>query len=77
MIEFKSFPKIPRLFRDCVITEKLDGTNGIVHIQPQPAAYDHADVVEWVSHNEDWYAIRAGSRSLWCDQSYSLGTPAS
>jgi hypothetical protein len=26
-IEFKKFPKIPRLFKDVVITEKLDGTN--------------------------------------------------
>lgn len=24
MIEFVSFPKIPRLFRECVITEKWD-----------------------------------------------------
>lgn len=27
MTEFKAFPKIPRLNRDCVITEKIDGTN--------------------------------------------------
>lgn len=30
--EFQPFPKIPRLFRDCCITEKLDGTNASVHI---------------------------------------------
>jgi hypothetical protein len=30
--EFKSFNKIPRLFRDCVVTEKIDGTSGVVHI---------------------------------------------
>lgn len=29
-IEFRAFPKIPRLFRDCVITEKIDGTNAAV-----------------------------------------------
>ncbi len=35
--EFKSFPKIPRLGRFTYsITEKLDGTNGIVHITPLP-----------------------------------------
>lgn len=29
---FEGFPKIPRLNRDCVITEKLDGTNAQVYI---------------------------------------------
>ena len=32
MIEFKSFGKTPRLFRDIVITEKIDGTNAAVGI---------------------------------------------
>lgn len=30
--EFKAFPKIARLSRDIIITEKLDGTNGVVHV---------------------------------------------
>ena len=30
--EFVSFPKIPRLFKECVITEKIDGTNGVIQI---------------------------------------------
>jgi hypothetical protein len=30
MIEFQSFGKIPRLNRDCVITEKIDGTNSAI-----------------------------------------------
>lgn len=30
--EFKEWPKIPRLFKDCTITEKLDGTNAQVYI---------------------------------------------
>lgn len=29
---FISFPKIPRLFKECVITEKIDGTNGVIQI---------------------------------------------
>ena len=29
---FIPFPKIPRLFKECVITEKIDGTNGLIHI---------------------------------------------
>ena len=32
MIEFKEFPKIPRLSRECFITEKVDGTLGSVII---------------------------------------------
>lgn len=33
MIEFKAWPKVPRLFRDVVITEKIDGTNAAVVIE--------------------------------------------
>ena len=32
MTEFREFQKIPRLSRDCVITEKIDGTNGCIFI---------------------------------------------
>ncbi len=32
MHEFKEWPKTPRLFRDIVVTEKIDGTNSAVHI---------------------------------------------
>lgn len=31
--EFKAFPKISRLFREIVITEKIDGTNACVVVQ--------------------------------------------
>lgn len=31
-MDFKEFPKIPRLSRDMVITEKLDGTNACIYI---------------------------------------------
>ena len=33
-MEHKSFPKIARLSRRCIITEKIDGTNAMVHITP-------------------------------------------
>ena len=33
IMEFISFPKIPRYSRDCVITEKIDGTNASVWIE--------------------------------------------
>ena len=31
-IEFQEFPKIARLSRECIITEKIDGTNGQIYI---------------------------------------------
>lgn len=31
-MEFQSFRKIPRLSRDIIVTEKIDGTNGIIAI---------------------------------------------
>lgn len=34
MAEFRAWPKTPRLMRDCVITEKIDGTNAAVVIVP-------------------------------------------
>jgi hypothetical protein len=36
MKEFTSFNKIPRLFRDVVITEKIDGTNASIWIPETP-----------------------------------------
>lgn len=32
-IDFEAFPKIPRLNRDIVVTEKIDGTNGALVIE--------------------------------------------
>lgn len=40
MIEFKPWPKIARLNRDIVITEKIDGTNAAVGI----VAWDELDI---------------------------------
>ncbi len=37
-MQFEPMPKIPRLFRDVVITEKLDGTNACVIVPEDPAA---------------------------------------
>lgn len=38
IMEFEKFPKIARLFRDCTITEKIDGTNAQLLIEDVPAA---------------------------------------
>jgi len=38
LVEFTPWPKTARLFRDIVITEKLDGTNAAIHIVENPDA---------------------------------------
>jgi hypothetical protein len=32
MTEFKEFPKIARLAREIIVTEKIDGTNGVIYV---------------------------------------------
>jgi len=34
MTEFVGFPKIARYSRECIVTEKIDGTNGQIYIGP-------------------------------------------
>ena len=49
-VPFQEFPKIPRLSRECTITEKLDGTNAQILIEePLPGVF----------------AVCFGSRSRW------------
>jgi hypothetical protein len=69
MIEFQEFEKIARLNREVIVTEKIDGTNGQVHIRPALAnemetgfemGYDTQIEVNGTPHY-----IRAGSRNRW------------
>lgn len=64
-MEFESFPKIPRLNRDIVITEKLDGTNACVVFEPDGTHFaqsrnriitpqsDNYGFAGWVEANRD------------------------
>jgi len=62
-VEFKPFPKLPRLYRDMVITEKLDGTNACVVVQEMDHEGDYTDdAVAWENCEGVWYAIYAQSR---------------
>lgn len=68
-IEFQPFNKISRLFRDVVITEKIDGTNaavGIVEVTEDELSWGEAappDTAILVSlHNQGLYAVYAQSR---------------
>lgn len=66
MLEFKEFDKIARLNREVIVTEKIDGTNGQVHIRPMDAfnalelGYDTQ-----IEVNGEPHFIRAGSRNRW------------
>jgi len=45
MSSFETYPKIPRLYRECIITEKIDGTNAQVVIPEDPNNYGFAQFV--------------------------------
>ena len=65
MAEFKEFEKIPRLSRDCVVTEKIDGTNSSICIESGKIVYvgsrsriitvddDNFGFARWVSKNSE------------------------
>lgn len=61
MSEFVEFPKIARLSREIVVTEKIDGTNAQIYIlhrdvlTPQTEPY----VISWT----DNHVLLAGSRN--------------
>lgn len=63
MITFEGWPKTPRLFRDMVVTEKIDGTNAAVVIEKATAdsSWQHGDV-EAVDLPDGRYMIGAQSR---------------
>lgn len=67
-IEFQAWPKTPRLVRDITVSEKIDGTNGAIHIQalshrealtdePGQPLYPHVFVTDGVA-----YRVGAQSR---------------
>lgn len=72
-MEFQEFQKIPRLSREIVITEKIDGTNGQIYIEHVPTqaeieglSYDEIRYGDKeILFNSDEWTIRAGSRTKW------------
>lgn len=64
---FEAFPKIPRLFRECVVTEKIDGTNAQILITAggsvvagsrsrfltSEKSKDNYGFARWVEENEE------------------------
>lgn len=60
MSEFIEFPKIARLSRESVITEKIDGTNACIVIEELEG---HAP--DGTLYHEGGLSLRAGSRTRW------------
>lgn len=73
-MDFVEFDKISRLNRDVVVTEKIDGTNGQIHIRRADAVPDSL-LTSKFEYEEGYdtkinifdvpHFIRAGSRSRW------------
>jgi hypothetical protein len=66
-LEFLEFPKMPRLFREIIITEKIDGTNAQILIQDASTGLDLDDpsILMEVGFNNHILTLRAGSRTRW------------
>jgi len=60
---FETFPKIARLSRECVITEKIDGTNAQIYITETLSLDDEGCPLHRVGADGPW--IAAGSRNRW------------
>lgn len=58
MTEFKDFPKIARLTREVIVTEKIDGTNAQIYI-----SYDGSMMfgsrTRWITPDDDNYGFAA------------------
>lgn len=50
---FETFPKIPRWSRDIIITEKLDGTNAAIYVDPATGAVFAASRKRWITPESD------------------------
>ncbi len=58
---FEEFPKIPRLRRECIITEKIDGMNAQIFIGPRTAGFT---IPPAIAVSQDLF-MYVGTRSGW------------
>lgn len=56
MKEFVPFPKMPRLFRECIITEKIDGTNACICIT-EDEQFLIGSRSRWITPQDDNYGF--------------------
>lgn len=58
LIEFSEFPKIARLSRECIITEKIDGTNAQICIT-EDGLMLVGSRTRWITREQDNYGFAA------------------
>ena len=56
MTDFQGFAKIPRFSRDCIITEKIDGTNAQIFIG-EDGEFEVGSRNRWITPNSDNYGF--------------------
>jgi hypothetical protein len=56
--EFSEFPKMARLSRECIITEKIDGTNAQIYITDDGQFYTGSRT-RWITPESDNFAFAA------------------
>lgn len=61
MSEFRAWPKTPRLNRNCIATEKIDGTNCAVIVEPGDNATDDAVAIVVLPDGQE-FTLYAQSR---------------
>lgn len=60
-MEFIGFPKIPRYSRECIITEKIDGTNSQILISTEHSP----EALIGLPSDMGYFYLFAGSRNRW------------
>lgn len=56
-MDFKEFRKIARLSRDIVVSEKIDGTNGVIAISDDGLEMQAGSRSRWISSQDDNYGF--------------------
>ena len=62
MPEFQPFPKIGRLRRDIIVTEKLDGTNASIYVPQDDGPLLAGSRKRWITPEQDNFAFAAWVR---------------
>lgn len=62
-MEFQKFPKIPRLYRPVLVTEKLDGTNAQVMIVEKCNGREDQSIMQYLVADVGEYRVYAASRT--------------
>jgi len=70
--EFRPFAKIPRLNRECIITEKIDGTNACICIT-ETGAFLVGSRNRWIRPDDDNYGFAAWAYERREDLTADLG----